>query len=140
MISLNLWTSNRTETSCSKIGTFCHIVPLIFKYVYLKSDQPNSNSSLENRHVLSHRPPNFLNHFLEISAKVPRSPEKFVYYAYRDIRVASRIVHIFMYDVSRGASEQWSILKSSCIVNHQLNMLFLNRSSRGASRPILGVF
>ena len=49
--------------------------PLIFKFVYLKSGQPSSNSLSENRHFLSHRPPNFLNHFLEISAKVPRPPK-----------------------------------------------------------------
>ena len=61
-----------------EIVTFCHIVPLIFKFVYLKSGQPNSNFSFENRHFLSHRPPNFLDHFLEISAKVPEPPEKFV--------------------------------------------------------------
>ena len=61
-----------------KIVTFCQIVPLIFKFVYLKSGQPNSNSFLENRQFLSYRPPNFLKDFLEISAKVPRPPEKFV--------------------------------------------------------------
>ena len=42
----------------------------ILRFVDLKSGQPNSNFSFENRHYLSHRPPNFLNHFLEISAKV----------------------------------------------------------------------
>ena len=47
-----------------------------------------------------------------------------VYYAYHHIRVDSKLVHIFMYNVSRGASRQWSILKSSCIVNHQLNNAF----------------
>ena len=35
------------------------------------------------------------------------------YYAYHHIRVDSQLVHIFMYNVSRGASEQWSILNSS---------------------------
>ena len=66
MISLNLWTSNpanRTETSRLKIVTSCHIVPLIFKFVCLKSSQPNSNSSFENLHFLSHRPPNFFEPF-----------------------------------------------------------------------------
>ena len=43
-----------------KIVTFCQIVPLIFKFVDLKSGQPNSNFYFENRHFLSHRPPNFL--------------------------------------------------------------------------------
>ena len=62
------------------------------------------------------------------------------YYAYHHNRVVSKLLHIFAWHVLRGASRQWSILKSSCIVNHQLNMLFFNRSSRGASRPILGVF
>ena len=42
-----------------KIVTFCQIVPLIFKLVDLKSGQPNSNVSFENRHFLSHRPPHF---------------------------------------------------------------------------------
>ena len=76
-----LWTSNpanRTQISCLKIVTFSHIVPLIFKFVDLKSGQPNSNFSFENRHFLSHRPPNFLNHFLEISARILQPPEKFV--------------------------------------------------------------
>ena len=36
----------------------------------------------------------------------------------------SQQVHIFAFNVSRGVSEQWYILKSSCIVNNQLNMLF----------------
>ena len=76
--SLNLWTSNpanRTQTSRLKIVTFFTSF-LIFKFVYLKSGQPNSNSIFENRHFLSHRPPNFLNHFLEISAKVPPAARK----------------------------------------------------------------
>ena len=47
-------------------------------FVYLKSGKPNSNFLFVNRRFLSYRPPHFLNHFLEIVAKVPRPPEKFV--------------------------------------------------------------
>ena len=38
------------------------------------------------------------------------------YYAYHHNRVVSKLAHIFAWHVLRGASRQWSILKSSCIL------------------------
>ena len=59
---------------------------------------------------------------------------KITYYAYPNNRVDSKLVKIFACNVLRGASRQWSILKSSCIVNHQLNMLFFFRLCYEAPR------
>ena len=53
---LHVWTSNpanRTQTSRLKLDTSCHIVPLIFKFMYInyiESGQPNSTFFFETCH------------------------------------------------------------------------------------------
>ena len=55
----------------------------------------------------------FSSFVLSKSAKELRVVDFLIYYAYHNILVDSQLVHIFMYNVSRGASEQWSILNST---------------------------